>query len=83
MNTPEHHIMIVPKRRPQGDKNTDGEASKPKFPAVRYFQIHFQHMESQLELTNRSLETLQQQMAELQARFGTVHTELERSKTEK
>ncbi|MFZ2452490.1 MAG: hypothetical protein WAW36_18435 [Methylovulum miyakonense] len=74
--------MMVPKRRPQKNQNAGKEASQPKFPSARYFQIHFQHMESQLDLTHRSLEALQQQMAELQARFGNAHTGPDFSKTE-
>lgn len=42
------------------------EANPPKFPGARYFQIHFEHLQSQLDDTKRGLEAVQQQLAQLQ-----------------
>lgn len=42
------------------------EATPPKFPGARYFQIHFEHLQSQLDDTKRGLDTVQQQLAQLQ-----------------
>ncbi|MDP2902695.1 MAG: hypothetical protein Q8N96_06265 [Methylovulum sp.] len=75
--------MTVPKCRPQKKKHSLNEASKPKFPAAGYFQVHFQHIESQLDLTNRNLDALQQQILQLQACLGNTRTEFELSQTEK
>ncbi len=79
MDKLEHHIMIVPKRRPpkSGDDSNPG-----KFPSARYFQIHFQHIEAQLEQTNRSIEALQQQIAILQSRLAQAGSEFEQPNTE-
>jgi len=75
----------VAKRQPPKNKNALEETSKPerpRFPSARYFQIHFQHIEAQLDLANRNLERLQQQLADLQARFNS-HNELGPSNTKK
>jgi hypothetical protein len=75
----EHHIMIVPKRRPPKSGN-DGNPAK--FPSSRYFQIHFQHIEAQLEQTNRSLEALLQQVATLQSRLAQAGIDLDHPNNE-
>ncbi len=49
----------------QGD-----ESGNSQFPAARYFQIHFQHMETQLTETLCQMDELQRQFAELQARLA-------------
>lgn len=67
----------------KSQKTIDREPAKPNFPSARYFQIHFQHMEAQLDLTQRCLEALQQQIAELQMRLGSVHAGFDLSKIEK
>jgi len=46
------------------------EADKPKFPAARYFQIHFEHLQAQLDDTRLCLRELQQQIRELNGRLG-------------
>lgn len=38
---------------------------KPEFPSPRYFQIHFEHLEGQIDETRHCLEQLQQQITEL------------------
>jgi len=75
----------VAKRQPPKNKSAIEETSKPerpRFPSARYFQIHFQHMEAQLDLANRNLERLQQQLADLQTLFSS-NNELGLSKTKK
>ena len=49
----------------QGDESGNGQ-----FPAARYFQIHFQHMETQLTETLCRMDELQRQVTELQARLA-------------
>jgi hypothetical protein len=46
------------------------------FPSVRYFQIHFEYMETQMNETRRSMEAMQQQMADLYARLALLTEEL-------
>lgn len=41
-----------------------------QFPAVRYFQIHFQHMEALLAETLSRMDELQLQVSELQLRLA-------------
>lgn len=79
MDKLEHHIMIVPKRRPPKSEN---DSNPGKFPSARYFQIHFQHIGAQLEQTNRSLEALQQQISILQCRLAQVGSDFEQPNTE-
>jgi hypothetical protein len=40
------------------------------FPAVRYFQIHFEFLHEQLQLILRSQESLQQQMQQLESQLS-------------
>lgn len=40
------------------------------FPAVRYFQIHFEYLQEQLQLILRNQEVLQQQMHQLESRLS-------------
>lgn len=39
----------------------------PEFPSARYFQIHFEHLENQLEQHRQCLVQIQQQIGELYA----------------
>lgn len=54
----------------------------PQFPAAQYFQIHFSHLQTQLDNTSRSLAELQNQVMELNSRLATI-LELQRSDTPK
>jgi hypothetical protein len=54
-----------------------------KFPAARYFQIHFEHLESQLDETRRCLGILQQQMSDLYKHLSLSRPELIETKGEK
>lgn len=54
-----------------------------KFPAARYFQIHFEHMESQLNDTRQCLEKMQQQMADLYLQLSILSPELTEAKRKK
>jgi hypothetical protein len=40
------------------------------FPAVRYFQIHFEFLQEQLQLILRNQEALQQQMQQLESQLS-------------
>jgi hypothetical protein len=40
-------------------------ARKPDFPSAKYFQVHFEHLESQIELHNITLQKMQEQIAVL------------------
>lgn len=51
------------------------DADKPKFPAARYFQVHFEHLYTQLDDTRQCLRELQQQVSELNGRLAS-NTEL-------
>lgn len=76
--------MIVNEYRPHKNQSApDRDVSKPKFPAARYFQVHFEYLESQLDGTQRCLEALKQQIAELEARLDATHAEFDLSETEK
>jgi len=44
----------------------------PQFPAAQYFQIHFSHLQSQLENTSRNLAELQGQITELNNRLASI-----------
>jgi hypothetical protein len=48
------------------------EQAAEVFPAVRYFQIHFEFLQEQLQLIARNQETLQQQIQQLEARLSAV-----------
>ncbi|CAG7856406.1 hypothetical protein MCAMS1_00873 [biofilm metagenome] len=56
---------------------------KPKFPAARYFQVHFEYMESQLQDTRNNLEQLQLQVAALHAQLTLLTAVLNESKEPK
>ena len=51
-----------------------------KFPNTRYFQIHFEYLESQLAETRHSLEALQAQMAKLMSTISLMAAELTENK---
>jgi hypothetical protein len=46
------------------------EQATDVFPAVRYFQIHFEFLQEQLQLILRNQEALQQQMQQLESRLA-------------
>lgn len=62
--------------------STDGQ-DKPKFPSPRYFQIHFEHLESQLAETRQSLQAMQSQMADLTILLSLIVPESTKSKNSK
>ncbi|NOS75936.1 MAG: hypothetical protein HOP36_15660 [Methyloglobulus sp.] len=57
--------------------------AKPEFPSARYFQVHFEHLESQQDETKRCLEKLQQHMAELYQRMAMLTPDLINPKVKK
>ncbi len=57
--------------------------AKPAFPSARYFQIHFEHLEGQLDETRHCLEKLQQQVAELYLRLDCLVSDLTHPKVKK
>ncbi len=64
---------------PPIDENPD----QTKFPAARYFQIHFEHLESQLSDMKHCLEKMQQQMADLYLQLSLLSPELTEYKKKK
>ncbi|MCK9609251.1 MAG: hypothetical protein M0R33_22680 [Methylomonas sp.] len=46
------------------------EKAAEVFPAVRYFQIHFEFLQEQIQLILRNQEVLQQQMQQLESRLS-------------
>jgi hypothetical protein len=58
-------------------------SEKPKFPSARYFQVHFEYMESQLQDTRNNLEQLQLQVAALHAQMTLLASVLNESKEPK
>jgi hypothetical protein len=54
-----------------------------KFPTSRYFQIHFEYLESQLVETRRSIEAMQAQLAELTLRISLIAPDLTETKYDK
>lgn len=46
------------------------EQAAEVFPAVRYFQIHFEFLQEQVQLILRNQEALQQQMQQLESRLS-------------
>jgi hypothetical protein len=44
---------------------SETKPKKPKLPDTRYFQAHFEHMETQLAETMHNLDLLRQQVSEL------------------
>lgn len=47
-----------------------------KFPSARYFQIHFEYMETQMNETRLSMEAMQKQLADLYSHLALLTTEL-------
>lgn len=66
-------IQLQQKNRTPQVRESSG---KPEFPTARYFQIHFEHLESQLDETRHCLQSLQQQVAELYLRLSVQSPEL-------
>lgn len=62
---------------------TNEAPAKPEFPSARYFQIHFEHMEGQLEETRHCLENLQNQVTELYLRLTTLTSDPTHHKVKK
>lgn len=56
---------------------------KPEFPSPRYFQVHFEHMESQLVENKRCMEQLQEQIAELYRHIALLSPDSINLKVEK
>ncbi len=56
---------------------------KTNFPSVRYFQIHFEYMETQMSEPRRSMEALQTQMADLYSQVALLTAELTKIKGNK
>jgi hypothetical protein len=46
------------------------EQASEVFPAVRYFQIHFEFLQEQIQLILRNQEVLQQQMQQLESQLS-------------
>lgn len=46
------------------------EKAAEVFPTVRYFQIHFEFLQEQIQLILRNQETLQQQMQQLESQMS-------------
>jgi DNA/RNA-binding domain of Phe-tRNA-synthetase-like protein len=53
---------------------------KTNFPSVRYFQIHFEYMETQMNETRCSMEAMQTQMADLYSQVALLTAELTKVK---
>ncbi len=49
---------------------------KAGFPSARYFQIHFEYIETQMNEIRQSMEAMQQQMADLYSHVALLTTEL-------
>jgi hypothetical protein len=54
----------------QGDGGAEG---RPEFPSARYFQIHFEYLQSLLDETKRSLDALKEEVAQAQHRANAAH----------
>jgi hypothetical protein len=70
-----HHQKTYP--------SIDEVPTKPEFPSARYFQVHFEHMETQLIDNKRCMDQLQQQMAELYRQLALLTTDSINLKVEK
>jgi hypothetical protein len=46
--------------------------TQPKFPSVRYFQVHFEYLESQLTENRLVMETLEAKIADLTVRLTAM-----------
>jgi hypothetical protein len=59
--------MKTPPSKPKGRRAADRAATpdEPEFPSVRYFQIHFEHLEGLLLDTRQHLDALRQQLSEV------------------
>ncbi len=62
--------------------STDNQ-EQVKFPSSRYFQIHFEYLESELAETRRTMEIMQAQMADLYLRISLLTPELPEPKDHK
>ncbi len=58
---------------------TDAQ-EKTHFPSARYFQIHFEYMETQMNETQRSMVAIQKQMADLYSHLALLTAQLNRIK---
>jgi hypothetical protein len=54
----------------------DEKPTTPEFPSARYFQVHFEYLESQLLENKRSMEQLQKQMADLCSTLSKLKPEV-------
>ena len=50
------------------------KADQAKFPSVRYFQVHYEHIHAELQQNRQAMAELQRQMAELQNHLGLAGT---------
>lgn len=66
-STYRQHITYPAKVDPQ---------EKTNFPSARYFQIHFEHMETQMNEIRSSMEAMQKQMADLYVHVAALTTDL-------
>lgn len=58
------------KSRTKSPMVVSAEQAAEAFPAVRYFQIHFEFLQEQIQLILRNQEILQQQMQQLENRLS-------------
>jgi hypothetical protein len=56
---------------------------KPPFPSTRYFQVHFEHLEQQLDDNRHDLENLRWQVTEFTGQLAMLTTLLNDSKEKK
>lgn len=57
--------------------------SKTNFPSTRYFHIHFEYMETQINEIRCSMETTQKQMVDLYSHMALLTAELAKIKGNK
>lgn len=50
--------------------DSDDKTMVTEFPGVRYFHVHFEHLETQLRLALQTLDTLQAQVARLERQLN-------------
>ncbi|WP_445369120.1 hypothetical protein ACH5Y9_07380 [Methylomonas sp. BW4-1] len=65
-------MLSKPRKKSRLDPPTVVPADKAAdvFPSVRYFQIHFEFLQEQLQLILRNQESLQQQMQQLESQLS-------------
>lgn len=65
-------MLSKPRKKSRLDPSTAVPAEKASevFPAVRYFQIHFEFLQEQIQLILRNQESLQQQMQQLESHLS-------------